>query len=156
MYCDSTTASCIKYPSDWVGVAGFPGAFGNSTNTAYVSLEAGTNKDEAQGMAYIYSVDSLTTSATPLDIVGYIVNDKPGYAVYSASYVSTNNIKVGVTIQIVDGNYAFNAKVGTISLVATPGVNGYAAITGTEQAKAWFTTSEAQDDLLALKSFYYQ
>ena len=155
-YCDATTSSCVRYPAAWISVDGFPGAFENSSNTAYISLAAGTNKDRAQDTAYIYSVDSLTTTGGPLDIVGYVVNNKPQYSVYNASYVATNDVKAGVTMQIVDGNYAFDAKSGTISLVATPGATGYTAITSTEQAKAWFTTPEAQADLLAMKSFYYQ
>lgn len=156
-YCDSTTSSCVKYPSTWISVTGFPGAFENFAKTAYISLEAGTSKDRAQDAAYIYSVESLPTSGSPLDIVGYVVGNKPGFAVYDSSYVSANNIKTGTTVQLVDGNYAFNAKnASTVSLVATPDTEGYATITTSEQAKAWFTTQEAQDGLLVMKSFYYK
>lgn len=156
-YCDGTASSCIKYPSTWIAVNGFPGAFENSTNTAYISLEAGTSKDRAQATAYIYSVEGLSTSGPSLDIVGYVVGNKPAFGVYNSAYVSTNDIKAGATAQLVDGNYAFNAKDrSTISLIATPGAAGYAAITTSDQARAWFTTQEAQDALLVMRSFYYQ
>lgn len=156
-YCDSTTVSCIQYPPDWAPVAGFPGAFESSTQTGYVSLiPGGTNVDEALNTAYICSVTNLNTSAGPLDIVGYIVSNQPGYVVYDTSYVSNNGIKVGVTKRIIDGNYSFTGKNGPISLVATPDSNGYAAITTFNEAQAWFTGADAQTDLKILESFYYQ
>jgi hypothetical protein len=88
--------------------------------------------------------------------VGYVVNDKPQYAVYDTSYVSTNGMEAGKTVTIVDGNYAFDAKTGTASLDATPGANGYAQITSAEQAKAWFSSQSAVTGLQILKSFYYE
>ena len=154
-YCDSTTQSCIKHPAEWAAVAGFPGAFENSTATGYVSLEAGTNKDRSQGSAYVVSVDKLTTTSGVLDIVGYIVNGKPGYSVYDAAYVSANGIKSGSTVDMTVGNYAFSGKIGTVSLVATPGANGYAAITTVDQAKNWFATADAKTSLLVLRSLSY-
>ena len=149
-------SACYQYPSNWNAVAGFPGDFDNSTDTAYVSLEPGTSKDSAEDASYIVSVESLPNSTTPLDIVGSVVNDKPIYQVYSASYISANNVKPGTTQVIVDGNYFFEIPNGTLSLVGTPGANGYAAITSFDQAKAWFSTSEAKADLLVLKSLYFQ
>jgi hypothetical protein len=154
-YCDATTHSCIRYPATWSPVTGFPGAFENSAVTSYISLEAGTSKDQSIKSAYIVSVDKVTTTAGTLDIVGYAVGDKPQYSVYNASYVAENGIAPGATVNMVIGNYAFTAKVGTVSLVATPGTNGYAAVTTASQAKAWFNTSAAGACLKALQSFYY-
>jgi len=155
-YCDSSISSCIQYPSDWSSVPGFPGDFQNSTNTGYVSLSPGTVKDRAEDTVYIQSVEEITTTTTPLSIVGYIDNNKPGYGVYDASYVASSGIKAGATMQLVDGNYAFSGKAGDVSLVATPGAAGYAAITTLTQAQGWFSTADARTCLKILKSFYYQ
>ena len=96
------------------------------------------------------------TSVEPLDIVGYIINNQPGYAVYNTSYITANDIKADSTVQLVYGNYAFDAKIGSITLLASAGAKGYEPITTMDQAKAWFSTDNAKTDLLILKSFYYQ
>lgn len=155
-YCDSTISSCFKYPPDWNAVSGFPGAFEDSDDKAYTSLSGGTTKDRAQDTVYVQSAEGITTSATPLTILGYIDNNEPGYGVYDSSYLASIGIKAGMTAQLVDGNYAFNGKVGDVSLVATPGENGYAAITTFVQAQNWFSTPAAQTCLKALRSFYYE
>lgn len=154
-YCDTATDACIRYPSDWNAVSGFPGSFENAGDTAYISLSPGSVKDRAQDSAFIQSVNELTVNAMPLSIVGYIVNNSPGYGLYDTSYVTSNSLKAGTTAQLVDGNYAFDAKSGTATLVATPGAKGYAAITNMAQAKSWFDTPEAKICFKILQSFYY-
>lgn len=155
-YCDTTTAACIKYPSDWNAVPNFPGAFENTDDTGYVSLTPGTGKDEAQDVAYIQSIESITPGTMSLSIIGYIVNGEPGIGVYNSAYVSSGDLRSGATVRIVDGNQTFDAKGGPATLVATPGAKGYASITNTPQAKGWFETPEAQTCLKILRSLYYR
>jgi Tfp pilus assembly major pilin PilA len=155
-YCDTYVSACYKYPSDWTAVSGFSGVFQNTAITAYASLGGGTNKDQSTDSVYINSINNLST-VSGLSIVGYIApNNKPIYALYDTSYLSTNRVTAGATSQLIDGNYAFTGKNGAVSFVATPGSNGYAAITTLDQAKAWFSSTNGETDLKIMQSFYYQ
>lgn len=155
-YCNAALAACITYPTTWASVPGFTGAFEDPAETSVVSLIPGPNQDEAPNSAYIYSVSPLTVNSQALDIVGYIVSNQPGYVVYEASYVASANIKAGTTRRVLDGNYAFSGKLGLISLVATSGANGFAAISDMTSAEAWFDAQSAKAALKSLQSLYYE
>jgi hypothetical protein len=156
LYCDSATSVCIKYPPNWQAESGFPGSFQDVTGTSVVSLIPAATADETPNTAYIYSVTDLILAQQKLAIVGYIVSNQPGYVVYDATYVSSKDLQPGLTKYIVDGNYAFSSKLGTVSLVATPGPTGYSSIATFDQAKTWFTTIAAQTELSILQSLSYK
>ena len=86
-----------------------------------------------------------------------MLDNVPTYVMYDASVVTANNLTVGQSAQLVTVNPTFTGKTGAdVTFVATPGAGGIAAITTTEQAKAWFATPEAKQALKILQSFYYQ
>ncbi len=153
-YCDSTVKACIKYPSDWV--ASQYGGLENPACTEYASLTGPTSKDRGSSPAYIVSIDDLSTPVSDLKILGTVVDNKPGYSIYNASYISQNNIHVGGTQEIASANYRFTGKTGDAGLVGTPCANGYAAITTSDQAKAWFNSTEGKTVLKVVQSLYYQ
>jgi hypothetical protein len=155
-YCDGGLAACITYPETWAPVPGFSGEYEDPAETSVVSLIPGLSQDVTPNSAYIYSINPLMVGSQELDIVGYIVSNQPGYVVYEASYVASADIKVGANRLIVDGNYAFAGKLGSISLVATPGPNGFADIANFTQAEAWFSTPSSEAALKSLQSLYYE
>jgi hypothetical protein len=155
-YCVSSLSACIHYPPTWLVDSSSAGVLENASATNYVSLISWNNQNGTPNDAYIYSVNSLETSISDLDIVGYIVSDQPGYVVYDASYVAAHDMRVGTTEDIIDGNYAFMGKDASTSLIATPYGSAYTSIQDFDQAKAWFTGSDGQLDLKILQSLYYQ
>lgn len=156
--CDDAAKACYRYPSDWV-VSPYNG-YQNSADTAYVQLQGHNNKDQSVDEVYIASIDDFNTSGLDLKIVGIVATDNhaPGYVVYDSSYVEQQGLAVGQTRQLIVGNATFHDKgsTETSSFGASPGANGYAAITNMDQAKAWFGTAEAKTCLKVLQSFYYQ
>ncbi len=153
-YCDSENAKgCYMYPSDWV--TSQYGGFENSTQTAYVDFSGYNNKDQAADTVYIAQVADVTDKQLGLKIVGSVYNNVPSYSIFNATDVSA--LKAGESAQLITTNPQFQRNSGeNMSFTATPGVNGLKAITNLDQAKAWFSTPEAQTCLKVLQSFYYQ
>jgi len=154
--CDTELKACYKYPSDWVA-AQYVG-IENTAETAYVRYQNPDNKDQAVDSAYIVSIDDLATPNQGLKVVGYVIENRPGYIVYDASIVAADNLTIGQTTELVTGNPTFSGKSGheSVTFVATPNTNGQTAITTQEQAKTWFSTPEAKECLKILQSFHYQ
>lgn len=153
-YCDTENAKgCFKYPSDWT--ASQYGGYRNSTQTAYVDFEGHNNRDQATDNVYVAQVADLSNKELGLKIVGSIYNNVPTYAILNTSDVTS--LKAGDSAQLITVNPEFQRNPGEdMSFMATPGVNGLKAITNLDQAKAWFSTPEAQACLKVLQSFYYQ
>jgi hypothetical protein len=151
--CGAAMGACFKYPSDWT--ASPYGGLQNPADTAYVDYQVADNKDQAGSTVYIAVVDDLTTPGQSLTIVGYVFNNVPSFAVYDSAAVTAAGAAAGQTARLVTGNPTFTGEGGARStFVATPGANGLAAITTTDQAKAWFTTDSAKTCLQILQSFY--
>lgn len=153
-YCDSTVKACIKYPSDWV--ASQYGGLENPACTEYVSLTGPTSKDGGEGSAYIASIDNFSTPLSDLKILGMVINGYPTYSVYNATYISENNIQVGTTQTVAYINHRFTGKTGDAGLVGTPCAKGSEKITTSNQARAWFDSSEGKAVLKVVQSLYYQ
>jgi hypothetical protein len=148
--CDAVLKACYKYPNDWVQAQ--YGGWQNTANTAYFNFAA-TNKDQATNNVYIAAIEDLANKNQNLKIVGTIDDNVPGYTVYDASVITDKHVAIGQFAQLITVNPTFNKD---ITFVATPGASGIAAITSPAQAKAWFSTPEAQQCLKILQSFYYQ
>lgn len=155
-FCDTTLKACFKYPSDWTPVVGSTNAFENSSQTGYASLTGPTIKDGGSENAYIAKVEDTTPPIDGLKVVGFFSEDsKPIYQIHDSS-LSFDQLIVGSTIKFPSINYRFNDKYGNhIGLSVTPNINGYAAITNAEQAKAWFNSDEGKTGLKIAQSFYY-
>lgn len=153
-YCDTeNTKGCFKYPNDWV--ASQYGGYENSTQTAYVNYSGYNNKDQASDTAYVAQISEVTNSSLNLKIVGSVYKNVPSYSIFNAADVAT--LKVGEDTTVVTVNPEFQRNPGEdMSFTATPGASGIKAITTLDQAKAWFSTPEAQNCLKVLQSFYYQ
>lgn len=155
VYCNTTVKACFNYPPTWTSAQ--YGGYENTAKTELVSLNSPTNKDGLSGEAYIARITKLNTQNSDLDVVGAVIdNDQPIYAVYNDDYVTSNNLKVGTTQNLFYGNQAFNTRTGSVAFDGTPDINGSAAITNLEEAKAWFNTAEAKEVLLVMQSFFYQ
>ncbi|HSX45349.1 MAG TPA: hypothetical protein VLF39_04585 [Candidatus Saccharimonadales bacterium] len=155
MTCDSNVKACYKHPTDWVADQ-YNTGLENPAQTEYVSLTGPTIKDGGSGSAYIVSIDDLNPAIVDLKILGTIVDNRPNYSIYNASYISSNNIKVGATQDIDYTNHRFTGKTGEAGFDATPDSKGYASIKTLDQAKAWFNSDEAKTVLKVIQSFKYQ
>ena len=151
-YCDTANAKgCFKYPNDWVDSQ--YGGYENSTQTAYIDFSGYNNKDQASNSAYVAQVADVNDTSLNLKIIGSVYNNVPSYAIFNASDVTT--LKAGEDATIVTVNPEFQRNPGEdMSFMATPGFNGIKAITTLDQAKAWFSSPEAQASLKVLESFH--
>ncbi len=151
-YCDADNAmACFKYPGDWQPSK--YGGFEDSSQTAYINYQGHNNKDQASADVYIAQVIDLLDTSYGLKIVGSIYNNVPSYAIFNSSDVSS--LKMGSTVPFIVANPEFVGAGESMSFTATPGSAGTKAITSLEQAKTWFNTTEAQQCLKVLQSFYY-
>lgn len=152
--CVNALKACIKVPSGWISNP--YGGYENTAKTQYAELAVENVKDNSSADALIVSIDELATPNSSLKVVGLIFGSKPTYAIYDTNYISANQLKVGATKNILIGNYTFTGPTGQASLVGTPDDNGIKAITSISQARAWFATTDAQQVLKVVRSFYYQ
>lgn len=152
--CVKALKACIKTPPDWV--ANQYNGYENQAQTQYAALSLENVKDQSKADALIVSVDDFVVSNSNLKVVGLIVSNKPSYAVYDTSYINSNGIKPGATVNILVGSYTFSGSTGMASLVGSADTNGTKAITTVDAARAWFVSADAQQVFKVVRSFYYQ
>lgn len=154
-YCKPDAGTCIRYPSDWTAneIEGFE----NSSQTAFVTMSLAATKDRSTGVGYIASISDLTIPNPNLKVLGVVVGNRPTYAIYDTAYIKQNDLKVGDTKPILIGAYTFTNNSGALmDVVGTPDAAGYAAISDSASAQAWFKSANGQLVLKAVQSFYYQ
>lgn len=159
-YCDAVERACFKYPSDWTISPS------SQNNIVSVTLKSSTGsvlggytnydtRDGAQVPYYTASLDDLTTVNASYKVVGGFdassASVYPRYKVVDVS--STTGLTAGQQTTMTNtARFTFKDKnTGHLEIYPTS-TTGLTA----DQAKTWFTSSDAKTALLIAQSFYLE
>jgi len=163
-YCDTIDNGCFKYPSNWeLTTSDIDGQTsvqvsspGETATATYKTLPATIVTPQSSVDFYAVSTNAVSTVNANLKVVGgyFTSSNIPYYYLVEASSLSTYPLTTDQTSQfeaIPDYNLMNSTNFGSFyAYDSQKGPAGAAA-----QAQAWYSTSDAQDSLLVVQSFYY-
>ena len=160
-YCDASTGSCFRYPSDWGVLSPLDAqgikAFGqNKAGTISLEYAEPVKGDASLGNFLTKSVDALTTASSSYKVVGgyYITGNIPGYNLVDSSLVSHLSLSAGKTSDVSNNDLYFTNSSNKATLeVHYNNTSGSSSI-GTTQANSWFGSADGKTALLIVQSYY--